>query len=170
MQLESLSPEQIQAERIQAAMDLALRVALEVVMFAKIFHIRGEQPPDLGTELATALYEAIRTMNTAVELGYRPNDRIYGEVEKNMQNDRWRTAWYLEVCKARVGGRVGDDARRSTKGSPMRVLSTAVGKTARIDHSVGIYEQTDGKSRKWRRQESNDCKKNTGQRSVSTIG
>jgi hypothetical protein len=88
MQLESLSPEQI-----QTAMDRAMRLTLEVTMFAKVYYTHGERPPDLGPEIATALQEAIRTLNAAVKRGYHPTDSIYTEVEKNMQDDKWRGTW-----------------------------------------------------------------------------
>ena len=93
MQLESLSLEQI-----QTATDRALRFTLEVTMFAKVYHTRGERPPDLGPEMATALHEAIRILNSAVKHGYHPTDRIYAEVEKNMQDDTWRGAWIERTC------------------------------------------------------------------------
>jgi hypothetical protein len=88
MQLESLSLEQI-----QTATDRALRFTLEVPMFAEFYYSHGERPPDLGPEMATALHESIRTLNSAVKQGYHPTDSIYAEVEKNMQDDTWRVAW-----------------------------------------------------------------------------
>ena len=64
--------EELPPEQIQIAMDEALRFALEVVTFEKIILAHGERPPDLSTEVADALQEAIRTLNNAVKLGYRP--------------------------------------------------------------------------------------------------
>ena len=83
-----LSPEQIQTE-----MDQALRLALEVTMFAKVYYALGERPPDLGPEMATALQQAIRTLNSAVKQGYHPTNSIHAVVDQNMQDDKWRGAW-----------------------------------------------------------------------------
>jgi hypothetical protein len=88
MQLESLSLEQI-----QTATDQALRLTLEVTMFAKFYYTHGERPLDLGPEMATALQQAIRTLNSAVKHGYHPTDSIHAEVEKNMRDEQWRGAW-----------------------------------------------------------------------------
>lgn len=81
------------SEEIQAAMDHSLRFALEVVMFAKVHHERGERVPDLGASVAAVLQGAMRTMNGFVELGYRPSDTVYAEVEAHMRDDAWRDAW-----------------------------------------------------------------------------
>ena len=88
MQLESLSPEQI-----QTAADQALRLTLEATMFARFYHSQGERPPDLGPEMATALGDAIQTLNVAVKLGFSPNATIHGEVEQHMQDEAWRSRW-----------------------------------------------------------------------------
>jgi hypothetical protein len=82
---------------IQAAIDQALRLSLELTMFAKLLRARDEEPPDLASAMGAALLQAIRTMNAAVRLGYSPSDRVYAEVEKNMQDDGWRAAWLERV-------------------------------------------------------------------------
>src|ERR1700730_508267 len=78
---------QLSPEDIQAAIDEALRLSLELTVFAKLMRTRNEEPPDLASEMGATLLQAIRTMNAAVKLGYSPSDSVYAEVEKNMQDD-----------------------------------------------------------------------------------
>ena len=85
--------ESVTSKEIQAAMDESLRFALEVVMFKKVLYQRGERVPDLGVDVAGHLQKAIRTMNEFVKFGYRPSDTIYTEVESQMRDDDWRSAW-----------------------------------------------------------------------------
>ena len=96
--------ESLTSDEIQAAMDESVRFALEVVMFKKVLWERGERVPDLGADVAGHLQKAIRTMNGFVALGYRTSDTIYPEVESQMRDDAWRTAW-LE--RQRMGSHVG---------------------------------------------------------------